>query len=67
MKAAEKLSASSCIAGGQAYNISDDNPMEPYEFIRYFASYAVKRHILVHLQSIHTVPYNVHILFISID
>ena len=34
MKAAEALIESKCIAGGQAYNISDENPMEPYEFIR---------------------------------
>lgn len=34
MKAAEALIDSNCIAGGQAYNISDENPIEPYEFIR---------------------------------
>ena len=41
LKAAEALIESNCIAGGQAYNISDENPMEPYEFIRWhLLSYA---------------------------
>ena len=35
MKAAAKLSETEkCIAGGQAYNISDNCPMEPYQFIK---------------------------------
>jgi len=35
VKAAAKLSETEkCIAGGQAYNISDNCPMEPYQFIK---------------------------------
>ena len=35
MKAAAKLSETEkCIAGGQAYNISDNCPMGPYQFIK---------------------------------